>query len=163
MSRRFIIIVFQISLLSILLVSCASTPDRIDPQLTEAMFFKNAQMAMDENRYQIALHYYDVFRVRYPENHQQIIAANYEWAFINYKVGNYKEATKGYQDIIRKYDESPYAMLYHPRFRQLSEIGLTNIEKQKAVNNKLLWRVKEKAWAEENGESLTDIEEEPLI
>jgi tetratricopeptide (TPR) repeat protein len=163
MSRRYLLIYTLLAILFVLQVSCASTTGQLNPQWTEDVFFKNAQEAMDENRYETALFYYEVFLVRYPENHQKVIAAEYERAFINYKMGNYKEATRGYDEIILKYDESPYAMLYHPRFHQLSEIGLVNIEKQKAVKNRLLWRVKEKAWADENGESLTDDGEESLI
>lgn len=162
MSRRLIIVYTWISLLIILLVSCAGTSERVNPQWTQEMFFKNAQEAMDENRYKTALYYYEVFLVRYPENHQRVIAAEYERAFINYKMGNYKEATQGYEAIILKYDESPYAMLFHPRFRHLCEIGMLNIEKQKAVGNHLFWRIKEKEWAEEHDESLTDSGEEPL-
>lgn len=163
MSRRLIPVFTLVSLLVLMLGSCASSQLRVNPQWTEDMFFKNAQVAMDENRYKTAIYYYEVFLVRYPENHQRVIAAEYERAFINYKMGNYKEATFGYEEIILKYDESPYAMLYHPRFRQLCEIGLVNIEKKKAVEGRLLWRRSEKIWAEENGESLTDSGEESLI
>ncbi len=140
----------------IMVTSCSSTRDRVSPEWTKSMFFKNAQNAMDENRYDTALYYYEVFLVRYPEDHQKVIAAEYERAFIQYKKGDYKNATAGYEEIIRKYDESPYAMLYHPRFRYLCDIGLTNIEKQKSVKGRLFWRVREKDWAEEHGEDLVD-------
>ena len=162
MSRRLIVVYTLILVLMVLLFSCASTSSRINVQWTEEMFFKNAQIEMDEYRYKTALYYYEVFLVRYPENHQRVIAAEYERAFINFKMENYKEASQGYEAIILKYDESPYAMLYHPRFRQLSEIGLKNIEKKEAIGNSLFWRIKEKEWAEEHGESLTDSGEEPL-
>jgi len=138
------------------LISCASKTRQVDPQWTEEMFFKQAQLAMDEYNYQRALYYYGVFLVRYPENHQLAIAAEYEKAFINYKMGNYAIASESYHEIIRKYDESPYAILYHPKFRRLCEIGLRNIEKKEAVNLRLFWRAREKAWAEENGESILD-------
>ena len=120
------------------------------------MFFKNAQQAMDESRYDTALYYYEVFLIRYPENHQKVIAAEYERAFIHYKQRQFAEAKAGFEEIIRKYDESPYAMLYHPRFRYLCEIGLENLEKKKAVDRRMFWRAREKDWAEEHGESLID-------
>lgn len=138
------------------LFSCASKAERVGPQWTEEMFFKQAQLAMDEYRYKKALYYYEVFLMRYPENHRLSIAAEYEKAFINYKMGNYAIASGAYHAIIRKYDESPYAMLYHPRFKRLCEIGLKNIEKKKAVHLRLFWRAREKAWAEEQGESIID-------
>jgi tetratricopeptide (TPR) repeat protein len=162
MSRRLIPVYTLLILLISALGSCAGGREQLSPQWTEEIFFKNAQEAMDENRYKDAMYYYEVFLVRYPENLQRAIAAEYELAFINYKMGNYKEATRIYENIIQKYDESPYAMLYHPRFRELSNIGLVNIEKKKAVNGRLFWRRKEKVWAEENGESLTDTGEVPV-
>ena len=114
---------------------------------------------MDEYQYETALFYYEVFLVRFPENHQRDIAAEYERAFINYKMGNYKKSIAEYNEILRKYNESPYAMLYPPRFKQLSEIGLSNIEKQKFIGINLFWRAKEKNWAEKNGDSLTDADD----
>lgn len=115
---------------------------------------------MDENRYKTALFYYEVLLVRYPGNLSRVIAAEYELAFIHYKMGRYKQAEKGYKDIIKKYEESPYAMLYPPRFLKLSRIGLTNIEKKRLVENRFLWRLREKEWAESRGETLLDKEED---
>ena len=142
------------------LLSCAGRTKQVDPQWTEVMFFKQAQLAMDKYRYKKALYYYGVFLVRYPENHQLAIVAEYERAFINYKMNNYAIASNSYHEIIRKYNESPYAMLYHPKFKRLCEIGLKNIEKKEAVDLRLFWRVREKAWAEQNEESIIDTGEE---
>lgn len=150
----FPILAFVIAVLS----SCAGAPKPIEENWTAEMFFKNAQEEMDENRYKTALYYYEVFMVRYPNNHQLVIAAEYERAFIHYKTGDYKAADAEYREILRKYDESPYAMLYPTRFRKLCEIGLQNIEKQKVVNRRMMWRRKEKEWAEAQGENLTDEE-----
>ncbi len=140
----------------VLLTSCATIPEGVSPQWTEEMFFKNAQEAMDESRYALAAYYYDVYLVRFPENQQRKIAAEYEKAFIHYKTGNYKKAEDGYKTIISRYDESPYAMLFPPRFKQLCEIGLENIAYRRATQNKVFWRIREKSWADEQGESLTD-------
>ena len=156
MSRRLIRIITGTALLVLVFSSCASTPDRVNPQWTQEMFFKNAQEAMDEYQYKTALFYYEVYLVRFPENQQRGIAAEYERAFINYKMKNYKEASAQYNEILRKYEESPYAMLYPPRFKELCNIGLKNIEKKEFIGNSLFWRAKEKAWAEKEGESLTD-------
>ena len=156
MSRR---VLPLYSLLFITLVgfsACSSTQDKVSPEWTESMFFKNAQEAMDEDRFDVALYYYEVYLVRYPENHQRAIAAEYERAFIHYKKRDYNRAEDGFREVIRKYDESPYAMLYHPRFRQLAEMGLVSIEKKKTVERKLFWRMRERDWAEEHGESLLD-------
>ena len=140
------------------LTSCAGTPTPIDENWTAEMFFKNAQEEMDESRYKTALYYYEVFMVRYPNNYQRVIAAEYERAFIHYKTGDLKTAEAEYREILRKYEESPYAMLYPTRFEKLCTIGLQNIEKQKAIHRRLMWRRKEKEWAEAHGESLTDEE-----
>ncbi len=153
------LIAFILGILA-LITSCSTAPEAISPDWTESMFFKNAQVAMDDNRYKTALYYYEVFLIRYPENHQKVIAAEYERAFIHYKMRNYEMAKIGFQEIIRKYDESPYAMLYHPRFRFLAEKSLENMEKTKTTNRHILWRHMETKWAKEHNESLIDEESE---
>lgn len=144
------------------LASCAVTAEMISPSLTPEMFFKNAQEAMHERRYKDALFYYDVFLIRYPEDYRKRIAARYEKAFIHYKIGDLKTAETEFRAIITLYDESPYAILYHPLFRALCEIGLRNIQRDRAVNNKLFWRFREKKWAEESGEKLLEDDDSPL-
>ena len=162
MPRRFKPSAVVLAALTSFSVSCAVTDDMISPEWTPEMFFKNAQDAMDEKRYKDALFYYEVFMVRYPENRQKKIAAQYERALIHYKTGDLRTAEAEFRAIIKQYDESPYAMLYHPRFRDLCEIGLKNIEKHRSVKNKLFWRAREKQWSEENGESLLDLPDTPL-
>lgn len=141
------------------LISCATELDSIDDLGSPELFFKNAQKAMDMKRYNDAFFYYDVFLVRYPELHEKTIAAEYERAFIHYKRGRTKIAEAEFQAIIFKYENHPYAILYPPRFKQLCEIALNNIKRNKKVNNRLFWRLRENQWAEENGESLTDVQE----
>ncbi|MCG8451962.1 MAG: hypothetical protein MI717_02115 [Spirochaetales bacterium] len=149
-----------LALLATILVSCSSIPKEADTEWTQEMFFKNAQEAMDANDYKAALYYYGVFRVRYPEDQTRGIAAEYEQAFIRFKMRDYDAAESGYREILRKYEESPYAVLFHPRFKELSSIGLKSIEKKRKVENTILWRRNERLWAESQGEVLTDINAE---
>lgn len=144
------------AVLALTAVSCASVPDKVNPLWSEEMFFKNAQDAVDEDRVKTALFYYEVYLVRYPENPSRGIAAEYSRSFLFYKMGKYEEAEAGFNAIIAKYDDSPYAMLYHPRFKILAEKGLDSIEKTQFTKNRLFWRAREKRWAEENDESLVD-------
>ena len=140
----------------ILLFSCATMPQTINPEWSGDILFKNAQEAMDNNNLKTALFYYEVFLVRYPENFQKSIAAEYERSFIQYKMKKYDEAEEGFRSILDKYKNSPFAMMYPSRFKTLSEISLENIAKQKYVGNRLFWRMREKKWAEEHGEELLD-------
>ena len=80
MKRNIAFIVLLAGLAS-LFFSCSTVPAQINPDIKEEMFFKNAQEAMDENRYNVALYYYEVYLVRYPENHQKTIGAEYEKSF----------------------------------------------------------------------------------
>ncbi|OQX29049.1 MAG: hypothetical protein B0D92_05770 [Spirochaeta sp. LUC14_002_19_P3] len=152
-----------ISLAILVLTSCASVEDTLDTDWSPEIFFKNAQEALDDSRYKDAMFYYEVFTIRYPENIQKNIAADYEKAFIHYKTGKLKQAEEGFKEILKEYEESPYAMLFQPRFKQLCEIGLTNIERSKSVNNKLFWRLKERKWAEDHGEELLDTPDAPQV
>ncbi len=145
-----------LALLSPVILSCASVADKLDSSWSPEIFFKNAHEAMDKNRYQDAIFYYEVFLVRYPEDISRRIAAEYEMAFIHYKMGNLKIAETQFATILKNYEDSPYAVLFPPRFKQLSEIGLNNIEKSRSVKNKLFWRMNEKKWAKNHDETLTD-------
>lgn len=152
-------VIILLALSAGLCTSCTTIPESVSSEWTEAMFFKNAQEAMDNNNYELATYYYEVYSIRYPENIQKGIAAEYEKAFINYKRGRDKAARAGFEEILRKYRESPYAMLYPPRFQQLCETGLRNLEKRKKVGRRLFWRIREKEWADEHDEKMVDSEE----
>ena len=141
-----------------ILVACASKMNPVTPSWTPELFFKNAQTAMDDDRYKDAIYYYDVFLVRYPEDWTRMIAVKYEKAFIQFKTGKIKAAEEGYKAIINAYEESPYATLFPPGFKTLSETGLKTIAKHRATNRKLFWRYHEKKWAEEQGLPLVDDE-----
>ncbi len=114
----------------LLLVSCVSAPDKIDSNLPEELFFKTAQDAMDLNQYRVALYYYEVYLVRYPENHRKTIAAEYERAFIYYKTKDYEYSKSLFTQILDKYENGSFAIMYHDRYRILSEKILYLIGKE---------------------------------
>ena len=112
-------------------LSCKSMPTEVDQAWSEENFFIAAQEASDLSNYKAALFYYEVFLVRYPENHTKGIAAEYERAFIYYKLNKYKKAESLFNDIIDKYETSPNAMYYEERYRILTNIVLDRINEKK--------------------------------
>ncbi|MCP4163361.1 MAG: hypothetical protein GY760_25150 [Deltaproteobacteria bacterium] len=127
-----------LSLFILFLSSCASAPDKIDYELSEEAFFKSAQKAMDLNQYRLAIYYYEVYLVRYPENHQKTIAAEYERAFIFYKTKDYEYSKVLFNQILDKFENSPFTVLYPERYKTLSEtlIGIID-EKTKGKKKKV--------------------------
>ena len=120
-------LLYSILLLSISLIasSCQTTPHSVDPDWTEDQFFKSAQDAIDEGELETALFYYEVFLVRYPEDHAKGIAAEYERALIHKKLGADDLAIQEFEQILDKYENSTYVILYPPRYKILSEKVLT--------------------------------------
>ncbi len=110
------------------LASCSTVPAEMDSVMKEEVFFKNAQGAMDENQYNVALYYYEVYLVRYPENHNKTIAAEYERALIYYKTKDYEYSQSLFTQILDKYESSPFAMMYPERYKILSEKILAQID-----------------------------------
>lgn len=110
------------------LFSCKTVPVKLEPNMEEEIFFKNAQEAMDQNNYTLALYYYDVYLVRYPENHQKTIGAEYERAFIYYKMKDYDYSKKLFNQILDEYDNSPFAVMFPERFKILSQKVLEKID-----------------------------------
>ena len=114
--------------LSLIAISCQTTPQRVDPEWTEDQFFKSAQDAIDEGELETALFYYEVFLVRYPEDHAKGIAAEYERALIHKKLGAEDLAVSEFEQILDKYKNSSYVILYPPRYKILSEKVLANLK-----------------------------------
>ena len=119
-----------LSLMLLFLSSCSTVPAEIDDSMTEELFFKNAQNAMDSNQYNVALYYYEVYLVRYPENHDKTIAAEYERALIYYKTKDYKYSRTLFMQVLDKYENSPFAVLYPERYKILSEKILLQIDEK---------------------------------
>ncbi len=117
-----------IAVLSFLSFSCQSTPTAVNQNWSEEMFFKQAQEAVDNNQLSTALFYYEVFLVRYPENHARVIAAEYERAILYRKLGAEDLAVQGLKDVLDKYENSSYVILYPPRYKVLAEKVLDIME-----------------------------------
>ncbi|MDA3810361.1 MAG: hypothetical protein PF518_08535 [Spirochaetaceae bacterium] len=117
-------------LLLLFLFSCSSVPTEIDNSIKEELFFKNAQEAMDNNQYNVALYYYEVYLVRYPENHAKVIAAEYERALIYYKTKDYEYSDSLFKQVLKQYESSPFAMTFPERYKILSEKILLQIDQK---------------------------------
>jgi outer membrane protein assembly factor BamD (BamD/ComL family) len=91
-------------------------------------FFKSAQDAVDEGDLETALFYYEVFLVRYPEDHAKGIAAEYERALLHKKLGNKDLAKLEFREILNKYETSTFVILYPSRYKVLSEKVLADLE-----------------------------------
>ena len=111
-----------------LLASCESVPQSVDSSWTEEMFFKQAQDAVDNDMLSTALFYYQVFLVRFPEDHAKVIAAEYESAILQKKLGAEDLAIAGLQKVLEKYETSTYVIMYPPRYKVLAEKVLADLE-----------------------------------
>jgi len=117
-------------LMLLFLASCSTVPAEMDSDMKEELFFKNAQDAMDENQYKVALYYYEVYLVRYPEIHNKTIAAEYERALIYYKSKDYEYSKALFNQVLNKYENSPFAVMYPERYKILSEKILVQIDEK---------------------------------
>lgn len=121
---------YSILLITLLgaLSSCRSVPQAVDQDWTVEQFFKSAQDAVDEGNLEAALFYYEVFLVRYPENHSKGIAAEYERALLHKKLGEKDLAAKELREILNKYENSTFVILYPSRYKILTEKVLADLE-----------------------------------
>ena len=87
------------------LLACQSTPDVIPEDLAPREFFQRAQEAVVERSdYETALHYYETFLDRYPNDLQRSVEAEYEIAFIYYKLNDRERAEQLLKNLLEKYD-----------------------------------------------------------
>lgn len=90
----------------LVLSGCQSAPEEIPPDLSQMEMFQRAQEAVDQERYETALAYYREFRIRFADDPGALIEADYEIAFINYKMGNYERSRELFNEILATYEES---------------------------------------------------------
>ena len=120
-----IAVLFALSLFS----GCQTEPPVVEEGTTPAKIFQLAQEAYDRYDYRTALHYYETFLERYPEDLENGLAARYEIAFIRYKMGELQEAKTLFDRLLARYAEIPDAQV--PSWpRVLSVKILEQIEQQ---------------------------------
>ena len=110
-----------------LVFSCASGPVAIPENLSPAELIQRAQEASDRNRYEVSLHYYETLIERFPFDIDNIIAAEYEIAFIHYKQKKYEVAKTEFTDLLDRYN-TPDEELLPPQFKILSLKIMDKIE-----------------------------------
>jgi len=112
---------------ALLVFSCATGPTVIPENLTPAELIQRAQEASDRNRYTVSLQYYETIIERFPFDIDNIIAAEYEIAFIHYKQKQYETAKAEFNDLLERYN-TPDEALLPPSFKILSLKIMEKIE-----------------------------------
>lgn len=114
--------------------SCLSGPVDIPADFSAAEMVQHAQEASDRSRYKVSLQYYEAILERFPQDLENVCAAEYEIAFIHYKQKNYEQSKAGFIALLARY-EGLDGELLPPKFRILSEkiLGnITEIERKKS-------------------------------
>jgi len=106
--------------------SCSSGPIVIPEDLTAAELIQRAQEASDRNKYKVSLQYYETIIERFPYDTDNIIAAEYEIAFIHYKQKKYDLARMEFVDLLEQYN-TPDEELLPQQFKILSQKILERI------------------------------------
>lgn len=125
--------IILVLLLFMLTLSCQTTLESIPEDLTPSEFFQKAQEAVVErNDYETALKYYQAFLERFPDDVQKTVEAEYEIAFIYYKLENFDSARSGFDALLAKYAADGSEIL--PQWpRILSEKVLTRMDSNEAA------------------------------
>jgi len=127
----FITLVFAV----FLAVSCASKPVVIPDDMTPAELIQRGQEASDRNRYSVSLQYFASVIDRFQYDIDNILAAEYEIAFIHYKQKKYDIAKVEFAAILERYN-TPDEALLPPSFKILSRMILDKIIETENRRNK---------------------------
>jgi outer membrane protein assembly factor BamD (BamD/ComL family) len=120
---------------ALLVFSCATGSTVIPENLSPAELIQRAQEASDRNRYEVSLQYYEAIIERFPFDIDDIIAAEYEIAFIHYKQKQYETAKAEFTDLLERYN-TPDEALLPPSFKILSLRIMEKIEEiENSANN----------------------------
>jgi len=110
-------------------LSCASGPVVVPEDMSPSKIIQKAQEAMDNNKYKVAIQYYQVLLERYGDISEYYCTAEYEIAFIRYKQKWYTDARRGFENLLVLYSAEGGETL-PPQFRVLSEKVLAHIEEK---------------------------------
>ena len=108
-----------------LTVACQTVPEEIPDGLSRMEMFQRAQEAVEVERWELALRYYDEFIRRFPEERGAIVEAEYEIAFIAYKQEQYVESIALFEAILQKYEEDETGVL--PEWPRVLSLRLLEI------------------------------------
>ena len=88
----------------VILSGCQTGPVEIPEDLTQAELFQRGQEALDSNRYEVALQYYETFLERFPDDRANAAEARYEIAFVHYKMDDWDTARRLFAELIAEYN-----------------------------------------------------------
>ena len=111
---------------ALLAASCISKPVVIPDDLTPAELIQRGQEAADRNKYAASLQYYATVIERFPQDIDNVCAAEYEIAFIHYKQKKYDIAKAEFNGLLERYN-TPDEALLPPQFKVLSQKILSRI------------------------------------
>jgi outer membrane protein assembly factor BamD (BamD/ComL family) len=111
------------------LSACASPPIVVPTGLSAAELIQRAQEASDRNQYGRAKQYYEAILTRFPDDKENVCAAEYEIAFILYKQKDYEAAKSGFNKLLLRYN-SPDAEALPSQYKVLAGRVLENITKK---------------------------------
>lgn len=86
------------------LVSCNTVPTSISTDLSPQEYFRTAQTYSDRGNYLAAQFYYETFIQRFPNDKPHIAEAQYEIAFIQYKLKDYAKSKQLFEDLVNRYN-----------------------------------------------------------
>jgi outer membrane protein assembly factor BamD (BamD/ComL family) len=108
------------------IISSCVTTVIVNEDMSSAEIMQRAQEAMDRNRYQAAIQYYEALYARNQTNIDLMITSEYHIAHIKYKQKKYDEAREGFNGVLSYYTTAD-AILLPQHFRILSQTVLDNI------------------------------------
>ena len=90
----------------LLIMSCKSTGDPFEQDLTQREYFQKAIEAGDSGNFRLAIRYYEVFQEKYPDDRDGNLWALYEIGFLHHKLGDDDLAIDIFDSVLLIYAES---------------------------------------------------------
>ncbi|MDR0321598.1 MAG: tetratricopeptide repeat protein [Treponema sp.] len=115
------------TLIVALLLSACGTAVNITDETSAAELIQRGQEALDRNRYNAALQYYQALYDRNRSNIDLVITAEYHIANIHYKQKKYEQARAELNALLEYYN-SPDEELLPQHFKRLAQIVLQSID-----------------------------------
>lgn len=103
--KRILPLLVVVAGVSSLLAACMTVPKEIPTTLGQSEYFQTAQQYSDKGNYKAALFYYETYIKRFPNDAAHIAEAQYEIAFIYFKMNDYKTSKELFTQLVDRYKQ----------------------------------------------------------
>lgn len=131
--------VYRVALVGLLVMlsGCHTVPKNIPEDLSADELINLAQASYDQGNTKAAQAYYETIIIRYGDDMNKLVEAEYEIAHLKVKQKKWQQAIPDLQRVLNYYETDTTGML-PPAFRKLAELDMAKVPERELIKAGLM-------------------------